>query len=188
MALDSYKVRETRNVEETKKTSISEDLKEQTEKFKSLIDSLPIDETDKAIIRENSDLDQQWIRENESSEMRHIFANQNQQSNSQESVDKELDDIIEEMQQSLSSQSSTPDIITPTLETTSSSIPSSSTSPINPIPQQAESKETKQMDNQELISQLSSNIDKKHQFLNSQLASIYNSSYYNKTYKQFLPI
>lgn len=176
MALDSYRVRETRNVEETKKAPTSEDLKKQMEQFKSLIDSLPVDETDKTIIRQNSDLDQQWIRENESSEMRHIFANQNQQSNSQQSVDKELDDIIKKMQQSSSSQSSTPDTSTPTLETTSSSIPSSPTPPNNPIPEQPVPKETIQIDNQELISQLSSNIDKKHQFLNSQLGNIYNSS------------
>ncbi len=162
MALDSYKVKEIKNIEENKKNLTLEEAKKQYEQFNNLIDSLPTDETK---VQQNSDLDQQWIRKNEGSETRPLFANQ--PSNSAQSLDDEFDEIINELQ---SSNSPKTPVTKPTLEPTPSSF--SSPTPTEPILEQP----VIQIDNQELISKLSSNIDKKHQFLNNQLANLYNSA------------
>ena len=179
MALDSYKIRETKKVEEVKKDNPFEGIAS----LKSLIASLPMDKTK---VNTNSDIDQKWIKENESKETRNMFSNHHSEPQSkpeeiniqtskvspkptEESVTETLtfaSSPVNEVKVNINSA------ITPEpIEKMASETPAPST-----IPELPALKEVLEINNQELITQLNANIDKKHQFLNNQLASIYNSS------------
>lgn len=195
MGLETRRVSETRKpIEEIKKEFSLKDVKD----MKRLIDSLPTD-----------DIDQQWVKENESREF--SFSTSSQRNDNNQMVQnafaqmdgigafgknarssgmstKELHELNENKPQTIVPQpeetiSQTENISPQPVEISNEvekTIPSTSELPVSPTRKESQQQEPVVVDTTALIGELNSRIDKKYNRLLSELSNLYNSEVINQ--------
>ncbi len=191
MALDSYRLRETKkNLEQDKPKSAYEtknDMKRTSEQLKNLVRELK--DLDGGV-KENSDIDQRWIKEHEAKEIKWTSTKPKEPQKYQNHL-RQLHDLLDSLPKNDESSSLMEEVKVEKKEEASNEQPITESpseesfeesSPIKPqisaaTPIQEEIKEEIfSIDNSPLIEQLNININQKYNHLSSQLSNIYSSA------------
>lgn len=173
MALDSYRVSETKKVTEKPKTleEIKKEQESQVAILKRMINELPR--------KREADIDQQWIKENESKEFSFSSSSQKKDDNEiySERMDNQLQSIASQPEETISPVSTTDsEIEKDILPDSEPSIDNLTMDTIN----EEHSQESIVTENSELIEELNVKINKKYDRLIIELSNLYNSETINQ--------